>query len=356
MSAHSPTDPNQTIDSPEWLSLFFPKLSKVWSEVQNTDEGLALCTLLARGNPSQMTITHIQEICRLVPTQIDSLSSLIDPIQSLVGEDQRLTTNVYRVRNHFKQRKPSFLKEDCQIRAWRLGAPRDSVGFIAGSENNCTIHPQPLWRMPQLPQFYRPGLSLSLTPPEEWPGFITKNDDHTLGDNERLFTFFKLKEGTPVPHSLFLENDYDQHVSLSIKESIEAKISSAFNITVNEILELPWENLGYVYHFDIRAAADHWPKWFPGEGPDGHCLRMALNTVLVDGDAQDFFDILRLHSQAKKSEPDLLTRLRLLKTVERILNSFTWSKCYEPNDPLIRKAIVIIRSQITIISKQFSPS
>eukprot|EP00042_Codosiga_hollandica_P044385 m.436395 g.436395 ORF g.436395 m.436395 type:complete len:381 (+) comp56773_c0_seq15:51-1193(+) len=316
MAAQAPPEPEQPEPKqPLWWARRWQaatqvaklELDALWQAIGQAEQAriskLSSRALLSEADVQTWLDRGVSGDLRLGPYSLQQFVSRVPP-PSLVDGQGRLTRDIYRAVPLGRQAYGSFLTaRDVEL---------DSVVEL---DNRTTIiRPQPL--MPFTPRgtkqvlMSRSGLSMATTPLAAFQGaaarLLTKNPSNYISvplaslattavsdrfRNPQIYLIFCAPVRLAVDPALRVENDFDDHVSVSAAREIT--VTELWDFIVAPALEqfrLRWVEDTVV--FVCEGAADVWPDWFFDQQEDGgsgaHAAVEVLERISSRGSDQDF--------------------------------------------------------------------
>eukprot|EP01028_Stygiella_incarcerata_P006775 TRINITY_DN275_c0_g1_i2.p1 TRINITY_DN275_c0_g1~~TRINITY_DN275_c0_g1_i2.p1 ORF type:complete len:712 (+),score=156.50 TRINITY_DN275_c0_g1_i2:157-2136(+) len=246
-----------------------------------------------------------------------------EKVKNALDPERRTKIDLYRCHpSDFSISRSSMLK----LRHWQLPSKRstsavegDFIGWVS-SDGIKLLYPSPLWEDGKSKAFCRPGLSLSCETiaPDfvrrcreyflkdkglgriPWEDaekqrsdvtndFVEKEynpkdhegmslDTYLLSEGLRLFHVLKLPKGTFIPENLALENDHDDHYSLSVNDDSGVPIrSDGVDCFVESIESLGWIEEPMI----VMSGRGSLPDWF---APPGGAMEAVVSIALASSD------------------------------------------------------------------------
>jgi hypothetical protein len=145
------------------------------------------------------------------------------------------------------------------------------------------------------------------------------------------------------------ENDFDDHVTLSVKlgHALQASCpeEAEEKIEVPTFESLPWR-VGEHAFFNLKARSE-WPRWTSDEQFGDGCVVSALSKIQMECDSTDlFFSVGRLHSIVSDDRISLLQQKSFFRSESlSIITEFFHSDEYDPmacDSMVIREAFDVL--------------
>lgn len=259
--------------------------------------------------------SHIEEL-KNVPALscVIAFDTLLDETLSLISPDLMLTKTVYRfVDFNWDER-----KEEENLLVQRVG----QEGHVDLDSELIFREPKHWWSLINAPAFL--GISCSLNPRKmlcrqflmdvDRGSFVnqdTRTKDLTkwkqsipdypqLKSKLRLSTAYELKTQN-IGADWTVDNDYEEHVTLSVRSSTGLEVDLDPNQTkfvIKELAALTWTRGATIMAFDCRAE---WRKdYFLDEG-DWDNVTNVLDEIMVHGCMDDFFSVCLINDTIQNS-------------------------------------------------------